>query len=213
MAKHPSKELAKAGDPLVTPNGEVLEPEGEEDWGADGLDLPAPMTPIAFKHYRPITRKVISDLRAPAQAINVSLVVLGYTLLGISDSEICEATGLDAQSVMRVREARTYSDAFELIMQELINANSEYIECRLAAYSGLALNNIAHIARKTKNTGYRLAASKDLLDRAGHRPQDQASRQNSGMNELHIVITTPKDNVDTKLDFHIEGKGNGHGNE
>jgi len=91
----------------------------------------------------------------------------------------------------------------------LINANSEYVECRISAYSGMALGNIADIAQKSKNTGYRLTASRDLLDRAGHRPQDNASRQNSGMNELHIVITDSKEQ-EMKIDLKIKGNHNGH---
>jgi hypothetical protein len=79
----------------------------------------------------------------------------------------------------------------------------------------MALGNIAEIAARTRNTGYRLAASKDLLDRAGHRPQDNASRQNSGMNELHIIITEPNDADNIKLDLTIRRNGynggsNGH---
>lgn len=194
-----TRELARVGDPLVTPNGEIFEPEAEED--PEAPILPPPSTAVPFKAYRPIARRVVSDLRAPSQAINVSAVVLVYTLLGISDSEICEATGLSAQDVAKVRDSRIYSESFSNVMTELINANSEYIECRLSSYSGLALNNIARIAMTAKSKTLKFHASKDLLDRAGHRPQDQAGRQNQGLNELHIVITTPADQVQTKIDL------------
>jgi hypothetical protein len=200
--------LAKAGDPLTDVNGEILEPEEDDDWEAP-VPIPVPSTPVPFKAYRPIARRVMSELRAPSQAVNVSLVILGYTLLGISDAEICEATNLTGEQVSKVRDSRTYSDAFELIMRELISANSEYVECRLAAYSGMALNNVADIARTAKNRATKLAANKDLLDRAGHRPQDQATKQNSGMNELHIVITTPDDRIEAQIDFK---GGNSHAN-
>jgi hypothetical protein len=199
--------LAKVGDPLVAPNGDVIEPEEDEDVSFNSL--PPASTAVPFKAYRPIARRVLSDLRAPPQAINVALVVLGHTLLGISDSEICEATGLSAQDVNKVRDSRIYTESFSNIMQELINANSEYIECRLASYSGAALNNIAGIAMTAKSKTLKFHASKDLLDRAGHRPQDQAARTNQGMNELHIVITSPSDSVQTKIDF----KSNGHAKE
>lgn len=203
--------LARPGDPLTAPNGELVLEEDDDDGDEfSSSHLPPPSTAVPFKEYRPIARRVISDLRASPQSVNVSLVVLGYTLLGISDGEISEATGLSQSELDLVREARIYSEAFENVMSELINANSEYIECRIAAHSGLALNNIAGIAAKSKNTGYKLAASRDLLDRAGHRPQDNANRQTSGMNELHIVITSPKDQVEAKIDFNLKGKRNGH---
>lgn len=203
--EYKDRQLAKAGDPLVTPNGEVIEPDEDMDDGMDIASIP-PSTAVPFKAYRPIARRVIQDLRAPAQAINVVAVVLTYTLLGISDSEIAEATGLSAQDINKVRDSRIYSESFSNVMQELINANSEYIECRIAAYSGLALNNIADIAMRAKNKTLKFTANKDLLDRAGHRPQDQAGRQNQGLNELHIVITSPSDVVQAKIDL----KSNGH---
>jgi len=207
-------ELARVGDPLIAPNGDLLLEEDDDDLGASHLPLPS--TAVPFKDYRPINRRVLSDLRADVSLLNVVSVVLSYTLQGISDTEICEATGITPEQLIFARENRIYSDMFENIMRELINANSEYIECRVSAYSGMALGNIADIAAKTRNTGYRLAASKDLLDRAGHRPQDNASRQNTGMNELHIVITEPKDSeARMKIDLRFNGSGgvgktNGH---
>lgn len=203
---HPkTRSLAKPGDPLVTASGEVVEPESDGEDMGQASQLVPPSTPVPFKVYRPISKRVMSDLRAPAQAVNVSAVVLVYTLLGLSDSELCEATGLSAIDVAKVRDSRIYSECFGSVMTELINANSEYIECRISAYSGLALNNVADIAQRAKNQAIKLAASKDLLDRAGHRPQDQMSRASAGLNELHIVITSPNDSVETKIDFR---KGN-----
>lgn len=207
----PSKELAKVGDPLVAPNGDLL--VEEDDDGIEPSSLLPPSVAVPFKDYRPITRRVLTDLRAPADMLNVTSVVLAYTLLGISDTEIMETTKINGEQIDFIRQSRIYSDMFENIMKELINANSEYIECRISAYSGMALGNIADIAAHTRNTGYRFAASKDLLDRAGHRPQDNASRQNSGMNELHIVITEPSSAENVKIDLSISTKGkpsNGH---
>lgn len=204
-------QLAKSGDPLLAANGELIEAE-DDDGHFDTDHLPPPMTAVPFKAYRPISRRVLSELRTSDQALNVSLVVLGYTLLGLSDAELCQATKLTSEDIAKVRDSRAYADSFELIMRELINAQSEYIECRIAAYGGMALNNIAAIAATAKNKATRLAASRDLLDRGGHRPQDQASRQNSGMNELHIVITTPKDTVETQIAFK-RGNEDANGSE
>lgn len=193
--------LAKVGDPLIAPDGSLLEQE-EDDDDLGPSRLPPPSTAVPFADYRPTKRRVISDLRAEANSINVANVVLIYTLLGISDAEIAEVTNLESDKIEFVRASRVYSEIFECVMRELINANSEYIECRLSAYSGMALNNVAEIAQRARNTGYRLTASKDLLDRAGHRAQDAAGRQMQGMNELHIVITTPKDQIETSIDFN-----------
>ena len=203
-----TRELAKVGDPLVASNGDLLTEEADEDAFAES-QLPPSSTPVPYKDFRPDVRRVLSDLRAPTDMLNVTNVVLSYTLCGISDTEIMEATKLSAEQILQVRESRIYADIFETIMRTLINANSEYIECRIAAYSGMALSNVADIAQRSKNTGHRLTASKDLLDRAGHRPQDRAASAGQGMNELHIVITDSKDEQ-TKIDLSLKGRGNGH---
>src|SRR4249919_3867829 len=108
---HPRmKSLPKPGDPYLSSTGEVLEPEDpeEEVYYNDG-SVPAPTAAIPFKYYKPVTKRVMSDLRAPTHAVNVAAVVLSYTLLGISDAEICAATGLDGQEVMKVRDSRVYA--------------------------------------------------------------------------------------------------------
>lgn len=204
------KQLARPGDPLATIQGELLEPDDDGDSGGlAASSLPLPSTPVPYSAYRPQTRRVMSDFREPKALLNACAVIFSYSVLGISDAEICEATGLDMEQIESVRSARAYSEMFQNVMRELINANSEYIEARIAAYSGMALNNVADIAASAKNKAVKLSASKDLLDRAGHRPQDQASKGSSGMNELHIVITKAKDD-DTVIEFGLGGQKNGH---
>ena len=203
-------ELARPGDPLVATTGELIEPDEDGEDEASSYALIPPSTPVPFKFYKPTTKRVLSDFRETKSVMNAAAVIFSYTLLGIGDAEICESTGLSIDQVSSVRDSRAYADVFQTVMRELINANSEYIEARIASYSGMALNNVASIAATAKNKGVKLSASKDLLDRAGHRPQDTVSRGNSNMNELHIVITNAKDD-DTKLEFNLnKGNENGH---
>lgn len=194
-------QLARQGDPLVTAKGEVIPAEREGD-DVSSPSVPLPSTSVAFKDYQAMAKRVISDFRVAPQALNVALVILGFTLCGVSDGEICSSTNLSLDDVFKVRQSRVYSEVFESIMRELINANSEFIECRIAAYSGMALGQVAQISAAGKKENNRLAASRDILDRAGHRPQDNAGRQNAGMNELHIVVTNSKDEVTTEIKFN-----------
>ena len=203
-----SIQLAKVGDPLVAANGDIFDEEFDDEDDLNDADITQPSTPIPYKDYRPDSRSVSSDFRTSTEMLNAASVIFTYTMLGISDTEISSNLNIDPADIVKVRETRAYADVFERVMRELINANSEYIEARIASYSGMALNNIADIAKRSRNTGYRLNASKDLLDRAGHRPQDRNAGA-SGMNELHIVITDSKDET-TKIDLNLKGKSNGH---
>lgn len=201
-----SSDLAKVNDPLVAPNGDILMPERDESYGYmnDSQEVEA-QAPCEYKDYRPQVKRVTKDLRAPVDLVNAAAIVFSYTMLGISDTEICSNTGLRPEDLPRVRESTAYSEVFENIMRGLINANSEYIDARLAAHSGMALQNIAHIASTCPNTGHRLSASKDILDRSGHRPQDRHGGD-VGMNELRIVIEDRKEEQDVNINLNFKGK-------
>lgn len=197
------KELAKVGDPLVAMNGDLIleESDGYDDNLVDGEDIP-PSTPVPFSEYRPSERRVTKDLRATKDALNAAGVVFTYTLLGISDAEISENTGLSSDAIARVRADRAYSEVFEKVMHALINANAEYIEARISAHSGMALSTVYEVAKTSQNSATRLSAAKDLLDRGGHRPQDRGVGA-SGLNELRIVITKA-DESESKITINSE---------
>lgn len=203
--KNENKALAKVGDPIVAANGDIMMEEVDAyDDDVTDSDLEAPRPPTEFKDYRPDVRRVTKDLRAPKDLVNAASVIFTYTMLGISDTEIQENTGISAEDLVKVRESRTYSEIFEAVMRSLINANSEYLEARIAAHTGMAATSIFKIASTSRNTGHRLAAAKDILDRGGHRPQDKSNGATAGLNELRIVITN-SDEHDTKIEFNTKG--------
>jgi hypothetical protein len=69
------------------------------------------------------------------------------------------------------------------------------LQSRIAAYSHAAVGKIGQLVTKAKKEEVQLAASKDILDRAGMRPQDLTANQQASQNELQIRITKKVDDV------------------
>lgn len=191
-----SNALAKPGDPLVNQRGEQL--TEERDNAPSAVEIKTITEP---KDYKPAHRTVLKELPAPVKAMNLVAVIFMYTLYGIGDNELSEAIGISIDDIIKVRETRAYGETFDTMMKEFISANSEFMECRIAAYSGGALSKVASLSQNGKKEETQLAASRDILDRGGFRPQDQLSKSQSPMNELRITITNTSENIEADIEL------------
>lgn len=192
------KPLARPGDPYVGPDGSILPPEPINRTPAIDLD-----TKIDARDFRPTARRALKDLPAPSDTINGVACVFMYTLLGIGDREISIALKITLEQVRQVREHSAYAECFELVIGEFINANSDNLQSRLAAYSHGALSQVASIAFLGEKESNKLRASVDLLDRGGFSKKDAAGKSGDGlMNELRIVV------VDGEASVSVQMNGN-----
>lgn len=184
--KAPGQALARPGDPLVTSKGDILEPINKPDKkGAKALVASQTIDPAL---YRPTKRRMIKELPAEARVITAVGAVFMYTLLGVGDREIADTLGTDVEEVNSLRNHSAYGECFQIIHGEFINANSDLLTSRIAAYSQTALQTVGHLASAGKKEEVQLRASIDLLDRAGVRPKDQDQRAQGMRNDLRIII-------------------------
>lgn len=189
--------LAKPGDPYVTVSGKVLSPISEDKKANPEREGTKAINPAAFRGSK---RLVISDLGVPTNVLNACALVFFYTVIGISDREIADAVGADVEHVKKVRDLPAYSECFERITGEFVNANSNLLNFRIAAYGHAAVSAIGDIITDDEaKPETRLRASSDMLDRGGMRPQDTAQRSMSMKNELRIVIVNGNEQSDINL--------------
>jgi hypothetical protein len=113
--------------------------------------------------------------------------VFTFTVLGLTDRDIGEMLEITPSDVRRVRLHPGYSETFEIIAAEFVNAKSKRLISRIAAYADDALDNVYGIAMNGQKENNVLKASIDLLDRAGVRPKDMAEGKGQS-NELRITI-------------------------
>ena len=171
--------LAAWGDPYVTADGKVIPPEV--------LFSDASKSHVkSSSEYRPQRKRSIPELPASTKAIKGIALVFTLTVLGLTDRDIGEMLEITPSDVRRVRSHPGYSETFEIIASEFVNAKSKRLISRIAAYADDALDNVHNIAMNGQKENNVLKASIDLLDRAGVRPKDLENKGQS--NELRITI-------------------------
>jgi hypothetical protein len=180
-------DLPRPGDPLVLANGITVEPDKFDE--VDEAPAPLQQVKLNAAQFRAQHKRSINELPDRPDVINAMAAVLMYTILGLSDQEISAIVGITRAEVALARKHSAYEECFNAMVSELINANSEVLSSRLAAHAHIALNQVTKLSTKAKKEETRLSASRDILDRAGVRPQDVAARTAVQKNELRIIIT------------------------
>jgi hypothetical protein len=156
-----NKQLAKPGDPLITEQGIAIPPD------RDGIDLTVQDDQINVKAFKAKKQRSAKDLPAPPPMMKAVACVFMLSVLGLTERETADVLGLNLGDVKSVKASQTYVECFNEVVQELINANSEMLAARLAAYANGAVTNIAQIAKDGKKEETRLRANMDIADRAG----------------------------------------------
>lgn len=188
------KELARPGDPYVAPDRTIVPPEPLSRTPAVDVD-----TRIDPKNFKPNARRTLKDLPADVRMVNACACIFMYTLMGIGDRQISEALKISITQVQQIRDHSAYAECFNLIVGEFVNANSDHIQARLAAYSHGAVSQIAAIAFNGEKENNKLKASNDLLTYAGFNKKDLNNKGDSLMNELRIVFIENEGNVNVNV--------------
>lgn len=184
--KKPGTSLARPGDPLIASNGAKVEPENKPTKKqAQALKIDGV---IDAALYRPNKRRILKELPAAPPVISGIGAVFMFTMMGVGDREIADTLGTTVEHINELRSHPAYSECFENILAEFINANSTLITSRIASYAQTAIETVGTLATHAKKEETKLAASKDILDRAGVRPKDQEHRAAMSVNDLRIII-------------------------
>lgn len=184
--------LARPGDPYVKGNGEIVKPDDNPFGNVDPLNVVA-------KDFRGSKKKSITELPAPPKVLNGIAAAIVYTALGVQDSDIEDALGIQRGDIKRIREHEAYTVAFNLVISEFISANSTLLTSRIGAYAHSALSEVHKISTKGEKESNRLKASDSILDRAGIRPQDNVARINMGKNDLRILVVDGNREVSVEI--------------
>lgn len=175
-----NKTLARPGDPLVTERGLLISPD------RDDVDLTEKDDEINAKAFRPKKQISAKDLPAPPQMMKAVSCVFLFSVLGLTERETATVLGISAGDVKSVKASPVYTECFNTVLRELISANSELLQARVASYAGDALTNVAHIASSATKDETKLMANRDLLDRAGVGVQKGGISIGIAGNELRI---------------------------
>lgn len=199
QSRVPGPALADPGDPLVAPDGQVLQPirhpnKLKEDQQQHKID------PLTF---RGVKQHNVRDLPAPANMMHGIGAVLMYSIMNVGDREIADQLKISVEDVIKIREHPAYSEVFQAFFDNVISAHGQSIVGRIASYAQKAADKVAHLAFHATGEKVQLDASRDILDRGGFRPKDVDQKQGMQNNTLRIQIN--RADGSKELELQIDG--------
>lgn len=194
-----AKPLARVGDPLVLPSGQAVEPTPAGGVLVEKQDAKA-------HEYKPTKRRNLSELPAQPRVFNGIACVFVYSIFGVGDREIADAMRLKPEQVREIRKHPGYSELFDQVEDEFINAHSERLAARIASYGGAAVDTTAVIMKESKKDSLRLKAAENFVDWGGFSKKEQSK---GGLGDaLRIVVT--KSDESTEITVDAIGGSNGN---
>ena len=193
-----SRELARPGDPYVGPDQTPIPPEPLSRTPVP--DVNATIDPETFK---PMSRRTMKDMSAAPMQLNAIACIFMYTMVGISDREIASTLNISISEVKQVRAIPAYAECFNMVVGEFINANSDHIQSRIAAYGHGALSQVAHTAFYAQKESLKYRASETLLAMGGHAKNNKNGDRSDAMNELRIVVMENDGSVNVNVNTGV----------
>lgn len=183
----PRSSLPSVDSPLYTHDGQIIAPNKSLS-NSTRIEIPSN---TEAKHIVSQTRRKLADMPALPQQLNSFAVVLVYTASGLSDAEIAVATGFTKEQIVNLRTMSAYIMLEENIIEAVKQESVTEAKAILSAAQTKAANRIvAIIDGEDVPDVLRLAASKDILDRTGHKAVDKVA--------VHVMETLRMEVIDKR---------------
>ena len=190
--------LPQGTEPLVLADGTKINPiDGNIVTDISEAVIEVPNTQD-IKREITASRKRVGDLPVPPEQMNTISVILSYSLFGISDDDISNVISLPLDQIEKIKK----SDAYEKLQSQLIK---NIVESDLSDVRGMFVQQshgaaqVMFSAMNNEEHGIvtRMAAAKDVLDRAGQRPVDVVEHRHKMEGGLTIEYVEKKDDIPT----------------
>jgi hypothetical protein len=156
------------------------------------IEIPSPRTAqeIVAK-----TRRGIADMPVQPQQMNAISLCVFYTMWGLTPQDIAIQLNITVQQVNTIKKLpeflKLYDDIFKGVMETEANDVRGFFQQKART----AAAKIVELMDEEGALGF--AASKDVLDRAGHRPADVVEHRHRLDNSLQIEFIKKSDNANT----------------
>lgn len=109
-----------------------------------------------------------ADLPAAPRSITSIGIVWLYFMIGLSDHDIADATGMRLDQVEHIKGLQLFDRIGKMIIDNAAMLHDDDIRTRLVVMSSKALDNIEDISDDNEvDAAVKLRAAQDILDRAG----------------------------------------------
>lgn len=182
--------LADATAPLVLADGRKIDPAtGQVIRERKTIEVPR-----AADAQRQVVsvRRTLAELPIPPKNMPAIAVVMSYTLWGLSEENIALAMELTLDQVRRIKMSEAYNSFHNTVVQTLNETQATEVRSLISKQATNAVGKIVELM-ESEREDIALSASKDLLDRAGHRPTDVVEHRHSVEGALQIEIIRKTD--------------------
>jgi hypothetical protein len=176
--------LAEPNSPLVLADGTKIDPSTGNVVRERRDFYEVPSNTQAQKIVARVNRSIV-DLPAPPEKMNYISLVIMYKLMGLNDKDVALATKTTLEQVENVQTLSIYDDCLAQIRDAVVQHEGESVKARFAQRSRHAAERVFDLLQ-SEDEKVALLASKDVLDRAGHRPVDVIEQRMSFDNPLRI---------------------------
>lgn len=116
-------------------------------------------------------RKKLADLPDVPEKMNVIGAIAAYHMFGLGDHEIAHAIGCNEQQVGRIRLTEAFGSLIESMTSNIVQTQQEDVRALIQSHADKAARKIVETI-DVEDEQLAFLASKDVLDRTGHRPAD-----------------------------------------
>lgn len=130
-----------------------------------------PMTGVDPAEFAPTQRRTEDDMPDVPVVMNTVMVVAAYVLWGFPNASIARVTGLTVEQVIGVKESAAYATVMDGLVNNVLVSDRDDVRRTLAASARKAAKRM-HELMDDEDGRIAVIATKDILDRSGHRPVD-----------------------------------------
>ena len=194
-------------DPIVLADGTEIDPETGRPIPKEFIPVPTNSEAVEAVHR---TRLHLSDIPVPPEQMNTVSAILAYTVMGLSDQEIALVVKTSEGQVTKIRTSDIYEELKQHLIDGMVEQDGDNVRALFAHHSKTAATNIINLSQdNTSPASLRFNASRDVLDRAGHRPVDVHEHRVRTENTLKIVhIKREEKNDIPTIEMEVDENGN-----
>ncbi len=149
------------------------------------------------------TRRKLVDMPAIPKHLNSYAVVLVYTASGLTDNEIAVATGFTPAQISNLREQSAYAQLEGMVIDAVKSQAASVVKDILVRGEVTAAQKLVTLT-EDEDARIALAASRDLLDRGGHKAAEKIDIRAQMTNTFRIEVVDKRDGDAPVIDMEAE---------
>ena len=158
------------GASITLADGTVISAATGRPIGLPGYTV-VPTNQEAVTEVTRVRRKLADLPDVDGKQLNIVSCIVTYYMFGLEDWEIAHALGCTENQVINVKMTEAFTDMVDVLRRNIVEGQEGDVRELIAQHARTAANTM--FAELRSNNGQnRIVAAKDILDRAGHRPND-----------------------------------------